>query len=124
MEIVSPRNVRNLALTIADATWHYRKHGTFRPKLLQLVKSNPKELVEATTRKACANEEKDALVALKTLTALKGIGPATASLLLSVHRIEEVPFFSDVCLRYDYADSSISFRSPNFRRPPTLISVF
>ena len=40
------------------------------------------------------------LPALKVLTELKGIGPATASLLLSVMRPETVPFFSDELFRW------------------------
>jgi hypothetical protein len=37
---------------------------------------------------------------LATLTRLKGIGPATASLLLSVYDPESAPFFSDELFRY------------------------
>jgi hypothetical protein len=40
------------------------------------------------------------LAALKKLTELKGIGPATASLLLSVGKPDEVPFFSDELFRW------------------------
>jgi Holliday junction resolvasome RuvABC DNA-binding subunit len=77
----------------------HRKHGTFRPKLLQLVQSNPKDVVEETTKKAFGVNKGDEMAAVKILTGLKGIGPATSSLLLSVSRREEVPFFSDVCNR-------------------------
>ena len=71
------------------------------------MQSNPVETVETTTRKAFAADGKDALAALKTLTALKGIGPATASLLLSVHRMEEIPFFSDVCYNIPLAPAPV-----------------
>jgi hypothetical protein len=40
------------------------------------------------------------LPALKILSGLKGVGPATASLLLSVMRPREVPFFSDEVFRW------------------------
>jgi hypothetical protein len=40
------------------------------------------------------------LPALKTLTTLKGIGPATASLLLSVASPDTIPFFSDEVFRW------------------------
>ncbi|ORX98541.1 hypothetical protein BCR34DRAFT_496052 [Clohesyomyces aquaticus] len=77
------------------------KHGTFRPKLLQLVQSNPADQVGNTTRQAFAElDTQNPLPALKTLTQLKGIGPATASLLLSVFAAEDVPFFSDELLRW------------------------
>jgi hypothetical protein len=58
--------------------------------------SNSEELTVDMTKKAYGVVTKDLMAALKILTGLKGIGPATASLLLSVHRLEEVPFFSDV----------------------------
>lgn len=38
--------------------------------------------------------------AVKALTKLKGIGPATASLILSCYDPEKVPFFSDELFRY------------------------
>lgn len=43
---------------------------------------------------------------MKTLTELKGIGPATASLLLSVHAPGQVPFFSDELFRWTMWDES------------------
>jgi len=89
-----------------------RKHGTFRPKLLQLVQSNTAEIIQSTTSEALNlldNGLSDAyppLKALKTLTALKGIGPATASLLLAVAAPETVPFFSDELFRWCTWDQS------------------
>ncbi|KAF3039189.1 hypothetical protein E8E12_006806 [Didymella heteroderae] len=79
-----------------------RKHGTFRPTLMNLVKSNPADAVKETTQLAFA--ETDPLRALKTLTSLRGIGPATASLLLSVHQPDSVPFFSDELFRWTQWD--------------------
>ncbi|KAF1940860.1 hypothetical protein EJ02DRAFT_512828 [Clathrospora elynae] len=79
------------------------KHGTFRPQLLALVQSNTSDLIERTTREALRLVEKpntSPLSALKVLVQLKGIGPATASLLLSVARPGEVPFFSDELYRW------------------------
>ncbi|KAF2690859.1 hypothetical protein K458DRAFT_382437 [Lentithecium fluviatile CBS 122367] len=82
------------------------KHGTFRPKLLNLVKENADTLIEETTKKAFALGSKDGvgdgdvMKALKILSALKGIGPATASLLLSVYHPEHIPFFSDELFRW------------------------
>ncbi|KAJ4344197.1 hypothetical protein N0V95_006275 [Ascochyta clinopodiicola] len=78
------------------------KHGTYRPSLLSLVKSNPAPLIKSTTHSAFGSlaHDNDALTALKLLTALRGIGPATASLLLSVFQPAGVPFFSDELFRW------------------------
>lgn len=42
--------------------------------------------------------------AIKELSTIKGIGPATASLLLSVHDPARVPFFSDEAFRWICCD--------------------
>ncbi|KAL5120084.1 hypothetical protein ACEQ8H_001909 [Pleosporales sp. CAS-2024a] len=76
------------------------KHGTFRPKLAALVRSNPPDLIRQTTASAFQTLASDPLAALKTLTGLKGIGPATASLLLSVAAPRSIPFFSDDLFRW------------------------
>lgn len=100
-----------------------RKHGTFRPKLLQLVQSNDAELVLQTTKDAFERIARynsvdisdafgkpdiigDANTSLKVLTSLKGIGPATASLLLSVAAPERIPFFSDELFRWVMFDEA------------------
>lgn len=64
---------------------------------MKLVSSNDSEFVAKIVKDGLKVYEKDAdvLKALDTLTKLKGIGPATASLLLAVHYPEDVPFFSD-----------------------------
>lgn len=80
-----------------------RKHGTFRPRLTQLVASNGEEDIERTTREAFkiyASNPNDYAVSINKLATLKGIGPATASLLLSVYDPENVPFFSDELFRW------------------------
>ena len=79
-----------------------RKHGTFRPTLMNLVKQNSTDTVQETTRSAFS--EPDPMKAVKTLTALRGIGPATASLLLSVRQPNTVPFFSDELFRWSQWD--------------------
>lgn len=80
-----------------------RKHGTFRPKLLSLVQSNDAETVLENITKAHNLPQAsivDVLPALKILTQLKGVGPATASLLLSVLNPTDAPFFSDELFRW------------------------
>ncbi|KAF3764336.1 hypothetical protein M406DRAFT_339962 [Cryphonectria parasitica EP155] len=73
------------------------KHGTFRPTLLKLVSSNDESFVEDTVKSAVGSylQKKDASAAVGILTNLKGIGPATASLLLAIYDPEKVIFFAD-----------------------------
>ncbi|KAJ5145507.1 uncharacterized protein N7515_000071 [Penicillium bovifimosum] len=80
------------------------KHGVSRPMLMGMIKSNTDSTIEKSTATAFATlpvtEEfpKSSLDALTT--PLRGVGPATASLVLSVASIprgdgQEVPFYSD-----------------------------
>ena len=61
------------------------------------VASNEAKLVQSTAQEAITSYRRDANAAkaLDTLTKLKGIGPATASLLLAVHDPDKAIFFSD-----------------------------
>ena len=80
-------------------------HGTFRPKLKQLVQTNPPEVVKKTTAAAFSSFDgslEKVKSSLKELSTLKGIGPATASLLLSVAFPSTVPFFSDELYRWAF----------------------
>ncbi|KAI0405790.1 hypothetical protein F4802DRAFT_134838 [Xylaria palmicola] len=76
--------------------WKLR-HGKFRPTLMKLVSSNDEDVVEKTIREAMAQYwlDHNVATAVAAITKLKGVGPATASLLLSVHDPERVIFFSD-----------------------------
>ncbi|EAQ93462.1 hypothetical protein CHGG_01697 [Chaetomium globosum CBS 148.51] len=76
--------------------WKLR-HGKFRPTLMKLVSSNEPGFVRDTVQKAVAHfrDKADVSGALNILTELKGIGPATASLLLAVHDPKHVVFFAD-----------------------------
>lgn len=71
---------------------------------MNLVKSNPVDVIKSTTESAFSSldTDKDPLRALKQLTALRGIGPATASLLLSVYQPDVIPFFSDELFRWTH----------------------
>ena len=73
-------------------------HGKFRPTLTKLVSSNDEAIVKAKTTEGFATA--DVLKALDALAKLSGIGPATASLLLSVNDPDNVPFFSDELFRF------------------------
>ncbi|KFZ16213.1 hypothetical protein V501_02328 [Pseudogymnoascus sp. VKM F-4519 (FW-2642)] len=74
------------------------KHGKFRPNLLKLVSGNSPQGVAATSLAAFAM--KDNISAIRTMSLLSGVGPATASLLLSVHDPDNVIFFSDEAYRW------------------------
>jgi hypothetical protein len=80
-----------------------RKHGTFRPKLLSLVSSNPEDEIKSLTQAVFADYSSKApdrprLVA--RLAKLKGIGPATASLILAVYDPDGAIFFGDEVFRW------------------------
>ncbi|TIA35138.1 hypothetical protein D6C78_06346 [Aureobasidium pullulans] len=79
-------------------------HGTFRPSLRKLVESNTDEAVEQCTREAFETYAKDSdqwdKVVAMLAKGLRGVGPATASLLLNTYDGENVPFFSDELLRW------------------------
>lgn len=85
---------------------------------MKLVRDNPARNVEAITTSAFKDYAagKDALKALKTLTQLRGIGPATASLLLSVLDPDEVPFFSDEVFRWTHWDEPESAKGGGWDR--------
>lgn len=76
--------------------WKLR-HGKFRPKLMELVSSNDAATAKDTIARAMEHyrDKADAVGAIKIISELRGIGPATASLLLAVHDPEKVIFFGD-----------------------------
>ncbi|OJI90616.1 hypothetical protein ASPTUDRAFT_113997, partial [Aspergillus tubingensis CBS 134.48] len=85
------------------------QHGTFRPALLGMIRSNSEAVVRDATGKAFKaltahhtskegdeEEKKFPSEALDILTkALRGVGVATASLVLSLASTADVPFYSD-----------------------------
>ncbi|KAK0117973.1 hypothetical protein ONS95_012284 [Cadophora gregata] len=82
-------------------------HGVFRPTLPKLVASNTNDSVADATKDAFAayaKDNKDIATVISKLSALKGIGPATASLLLAIHDPQNVVFFSDELFSYLTAD--------------------
>ncbi|KAG8433390.1 hypothetical protein GDO86_017608 [Hymenochirus boettgeri] len=68
--------------------------GKFRPRLQQLVSSNPDGVVESCTGKAFQLLP-DISAAIGELCQLKGIGPATASAVLAAGAPELVAFMAD-----------------------------
>ncbi|KAJ6260892.1 hypothetical protein Dda_3553 [Drechslerella dactyloides] len=100
------------------------KRGKFRPTILPLVSSNPVGSLQATVEEALSmsppdqvtlqggqaeeedddDDEDDALAQvsamMKVLTKLKGIGPATATAILSSVFPDTIPMFSDEAFRW------------------------
>ena len=96
-----PMNISLIVLLIS----HTSKHGTYRPNLAKLVASNTVKDIRAATETSFSTYESntsDPLKAFAPLTKLKGIGPATASLLLSCYDPSNLPFFSDELYRYTH----------------------
>lgn len=64
---------------------------------MKLVSSNEESFVKDTVTSALDiyTKNADASAAIDVLTRLKGIGPATASLLLAVHDPQNIVFFAD-----------------------------
>ncbi|EFX06027.1 hypothetical protein CMQ_4096 [Grosmannia clavigera kw1407] len=83
--------------------WKLR-HGKFRPNLMKLVSSNDEAAVRDAVREALDvyrppkggdDRTTSSSLAFRALCRLRGIGPATASLLLAVHDPQHVVFFAD-----------------------------
>ncbi|PHH65718.1 hypothetical protein CDD82_1634 [Ophiocordyceps australis] len=80
--------------------WKLR-HGKYRPSLAALVASNSPSVMQSTisaalhTYRAALATPSARRDAIKALCVLRGVGPATASLLLAVHDPARVAFFSD-----------------------------
>ncbi|KAK5992770.1 hypothetical protein PT974_06186 [Cladobotryum mycophilum] len=98
-----PKREMNLDDVKSLVEWKLR-HGKFRPTLMTLVSSNPPPFTSQTIQSALQSyrsttattaNNNNITTALQTLTKLKGIGPATASLLLTIHDPQRVIFFSD-----------------------------
>ncbi|TKA76790.1 hypothetical protein B0A55_05847 [Friedmanniomyces simplex] len=78
-------------------------HGKFRGQLKKLIQQNEGVTVKSTTIEAFRmplDTGADVQKAMATLSTLRGVGPATASLLLSVKDEANVPFFSDELYRW------------------------
>jgi len=79
--------------------WKLRR-GVYRPTLMSLIRKNTDEKVQTVSKSALAIVDKTSSAtkvteACKILTQIHGVGPATASLILSVAVPEVAPFMSD-----------------------------
>ena len=74
--------------------WKLRR-GVFRPTLMGLIRRNDNKSVVDVTKNGFKAAELNVVEGLDVLCQLKGVGPATASVILSVYLPSEVPFMSD-----------------------------
>ncbi|XP_076345292.1 uncharacterized protein LOC143244465 [Tachypleus tridentatus] len=68
--------------------------GKFRPRLIDLVRINTETAVKQTSKKAF-RKLPNVISAITALTTLKGVGPATASAILSAAYPEQVAYMAD-----------------------------
>lgn len=99
-----PHVTKDELVTLMD--WKL-KHGKWRPNLQKMVRTNSEaEVTEATTNAFESYRSKAPLAdVLKILKPLKAVGPATATLLLSVFDARTAPFFADELFRYMHLTS-------------------
>lgn len=110
--------------------WKLR-HGQFRPTLMKLIRSNSEQDVIKVCKDALKNifsgkpmdvSEKQVNDSMKTLSKLKGVGPATASLILSCAIPNHVPFMSDEAM-----DATVglprAYTNSTFEKFRTLLSA-
>ncbi|KAF3941650.1 hypothetical protein ABW19_dt0203287 [Dactylella cylindrospora] len=105
------------ASTVKEIVNWKLKRGKFRPTILPLVSQNPIGVLEATVKEALSTTPHERVTALdtqeeddkalenvssmiKVLTKLKGIGPATATAILSAVFPDTIPMFSDEAFRW------------------------
>ncbi|PBP19319.1 hypothetical protein BUE80_DR009954 [Diplocarpon rosae] len=123
------RNI-NLSDLIKLVDWKLT-HGVYRPSLRKLVASNTNEKIESSLNDAFATYAKNpsdiATVIEKIKENLKGVGPATASLILAVHDPQNVIFFSDEVFRWLTADGKkvkIGYTTKEFETLSTAANNF
>ncbi|KAJ2979596.1 hypothetical protein NQ176_g3157 [Zarea fungicola] len=105
--------------------WKLR-HGKFRPMLMGLAASNNAAVAKNTIAEAIATyragpspSDKTIAATLAMLAKLRGIGPATASLLLTVHDPTRIVFFSDEVFYWLCCDGrvdKIKYTNPEYEQ--------
>jgi len=104
----------SLAELIKVVEWKMHR-GVYRARNLALVRSNDPAGVEAVSREAFASIP-DPIASIARLARLKGVGPATASAVLSALRPDVYPFFDDVIAAEIPELGSIDFTLKEYAR--------
>ena len=103
--------------------------GTYRARNLALVRQNTPDEVESASRDAFAAMPHPG-TPISKLSALKGVGPATASAILAAARPDLYPFFDDVAAdaipdfgRLEYTAKGYARFSERLRERAALLAV-
>ena len=91
------------------------KRGVWRQRNLLLVEGNSEEAVERTSREALAALP-DPRKPVSLLVRLAGVGPATASAVLSAHSPEIYPFFDELVAEQIPGLGEVAFTAPYYTR--------
>ncbi|CAI9115971.1 OLC1v1017001C3 [Oldenlandia corymbosa var. corymbosa] len=94
--IINQRNPKPYILTdeLSKLMQWKLTRGKWRPRLLDFVSSLDDDVVKSASQKAF-DSLPDISKAVKELTVLKGVGPATASAILAAYAPHVAPFMSD-----------------------------
>jgi hypothetical protein len=95
--------------------WKLR-HGNYHPGFAKRIAANSNEQIKDATEDAFgyyAKNSSEIETVIKKLSALNGVGPATASLLLAVHDPDHVIYFSDELFKWLINDGA-SKPSPKY----------
>lgn len=94
------------------------RHGKHRPSIPKQIASNTDEKIAEALDEAYghyAKNKDDIVGTIELITKdLRGVGPATASLLLAIHDPQNVVFFSDELYNWLVDDSSIRYTTKEF----------
>ena len=93
-KLLKSQNHINLKQLERLMQWKLRR-GMFRPTLMGLVRRNENQKVIEVSKSGFDAAHLDVCEGMEILCKLQGVGPATASAILSVYLPMEVPFMSD-----------------------------
>ncbi|HET6313162.1 MAG TPA: hypothetical protein VFH60_04950 [Chloroflexia bacterium] len=105
---------------LVRATRWKMKRGVWRQRNLLLVEGNSESDVEQTSREALAAVP-DPRKPVSLLVRLAGVGPATASAVLSAHSPQVYPFFDELVAEQIPGLGDVAFTAPYYARYAELL---
>ena len=105
---------------LVRATRWKMKRGVWRQRNLLLVEGNSESDVEQTSREALTAVP-DPRKPVSLLVRLAGVGPATASAVLSAHSPEIYPFFDELVAEQIPGLGAVAFTAPYYARYADLL---